>query len=103
MKKAIPDYKKIYTDILRKKFPNKAEKTNIILKKNELSSLDVITLNNLIFNENNKTNQKHRSYRKADILKILDYQRKNELNNQQLAIHFKLSRNTIAKWKKLFL
>lgn len=31
-----------------------------------------------------------------------DYQKNNNLNSSQLANHFKLSRNTMAKWKKMF-
>jgi hypothetical protein len=33
---------------------------------------------------------------------MLDYQKKNKLTNSQLAKHFKLSRNTVTKWKRLF-
>ncbi|HUH25918.1 MAG TPA: helix-turn-helix domain-containing protein [Flavobacterium sp.] len=47
-------------------------------------------------------NQKYRSYDKATIIEILNYQKKNGLNNTQLANHFKLSRNTVAKWERLF-
>ena len=53
--------------------------------------------------ETQAENQKHRSYSKSDILKILDYQKKNNLNNSQLANHFSLSRNTVAKWKRMFI
>lgn len=47
-------------------------------------------------------NQKYRSYDKATIIEILNYQKKNSLNNTQLSNHFKLSRNTVTKWKTLF-
>jgi len=103
----IPDYKLIYTDILIKKFPHKQERCKKLLEKNNLSVLNIIELNTIIFGKtNNQTendNQKYRSYRKSDILIILDYQKKHKLNNSQLASHFKLSRNTVAKWKKIFL
>ena len=46
---------------------------------------------------------KHRSYCKTTILKILDYQISHALNNTQLAQHFDVSRNTIAKWRRLFI
>ena len=98
-----PDYKRIYSDILLKKYPEKKEICTAFLEKQHLSAFDVIMLNEKIFGTNQSKNQKLRSYRKSDILKILDYQKKNNLNNSQLANHFKLSRNTIAKWKKLFL
>jgi DNA-binding transcriptional regulator YiaG len=49
----------------------------------------------------NTYNQKFRSYKIPDIQKILDYQNKYQLNNSQFANHFQLSRNTVAKWKKM--
>lgn len=106
IKIAIPDYKRIYSDLIAEKFPNR-EECKMILKKNILSELDVINLNNILFKDNNRDtvsfNQKHRSYSQETILEILDYQKKNKMNNIQLAAHFKLSRNTVAKWKKIFM
>lgn len=67
--------------------------------------IDVIEINKKIFGitiENEKFNQRHRSYTKAAIFEILLYQQKHQLNNKELALHFKLSRNTVTKWKKLF-
>ncbi|MBE4948459.1 helix-turn-helix domain-containing protein [Chryseobacterium culicis] len=101
-----PDYKKIYEDILVK-YPTKKEQCETILSKTVFSVKDVITINNIIFpkadQETQFANQRHRSYDKTSILEILDYQTKNKLNNSELARHFKLSRNTVAKWKKQFL
>ena len=34
---------------------------------------------------------------------MLKYQEKHHLNNSQLALYYKISRNSVAKWKKLFL
>lgn len=105
VKITIPDYKRIYSDLIEEKFPDKKE-CRVILNKEKLSELDIIKLNMILFNDNNKEtavfNQMHRSYNKKTILEILQYQRKNQLNNTQLANHFKLSRNTVAKWKKIF-
>lgn len=99
-----PDYKKIYSDLLSKKYPHKSEECSILLNKDDLSILDIINLNKKIFGNQDveiaKENQKHRSYNKETILQILEYQNKNRLNNTQLANHFHLSRNTVAKWKK---
>lgn len=107
MEKPSPDYKKIYFDILNKKYPHKKEECIILLEKSTLSAIDIIRLNEKIFGKPDREseifNQKHRSYSRSDILKILDYQKKNKLTNSQIAIHFKLSRNTLAKWKKIFL
>ncbi|KAB1229503.1 helix-turn-helix domain-containing protein [Chryseobacterium viscerum] len=100
-----PDYRRIYNDIIKEKYPEKKELCKSILEKKELSFLDIIKLNSLLFEEKNKersvANQRHKSYNISTIREILDYQRKNKLNNTQLAIHFKLSRNSIAKWNKL--
>ena len=101
-----PDYKTIYQDILQEHFPEKLPDCYSILNKNNLSAIDILKLNEKIFGSHRKNfeeNQKHRSYSPSDILQILEYQKENNLNNTQLATHFKLSRNTVAKWKKLFL
>ena len=101
-----PNYKRIYSDILNRKHPEKIEDCKTILEKSSLSVLDIIELNHRIFGIVDKStesfNQKHRSYSESDILQILDYQKRNHLNNSQLASYFKLSRNTIAKWRKMF-
>lgn len=106
MEKLIPDYKRIYNDIIVKEFPDKRNCCMRLLQKESLSVLDIIELNEKIFGSPDKetfaANQRHRSYKKTDILKMLDYQKKNQLNNTQLAIHFKLSRNTVTRWKKSF-
>lgn len=100
-----PDYIRIYTDIINKKKPDKKGECKNLLRKEELSVLDILELNRRIFGNLDKEiemiNQKFRSYQESDILQILDYQKKNNLNNIQLANHFKTSRNTIAKWKKM--
>ncbi len=102
-----PDYARIYSDILDLKFPHKKKICRPILRKERITVLDVIELNNKIFKSSDKNspgyNQKYRAYSKSDILFILDYQKKYRLNNSQLANHFKLSRNTVTKWKKIFL
>ncbi len=106
MEKSRPNYNRIYSDILKMKYPHKWEDCKTLLGKKELSVLDVIELNRKIFGSGSKydeeINQKHRSYNKSTIFAILDYQRINKLNNSQLARHFKLSRNTVTKWKKFF-
>lgn len=106
-KNTIPDYKIIYKDILNQKFPNKIEECLPLLCKRDLSAIDILNINHKIFGnshgEDKNISHKFRSYNKADILHILDYQKKHKLNNSQLSNHFKLSRNTITKWKKIFL
>lgn len=105
-KTILPNYHKIYSDIIRKKYPEKKSECNALLSKEKLTVLDIVELNDKIFGKANKLtnsfNQKRRSYNKSDILHILDYQKKHRLNNTQLANHFKLSRNSVAKWKTMF-
>lgn len=101
-----PDYKKIYHDMIMKKYPEKSDLLSSFLKKETLSDLDVLSLSNAVSGIQEREtvifNQMHRSYNHETIKEILKYQNNNKLNNTQLAIHFKLSRNTIAKWKKIF-
>lgn len=98
-----PNFKKIYHDIINDKFPEKKDSCAKLLNKKKLSALDVITINNILFTQSSETSQQYRSYKKSDILEILDFQKKFKLNNSEAAKHFKLSRNTVAKWRKIFL
>lgn len=102
-----PDYRRIYSDIINFKYPEKIKSCKTLLQKKNLSVLDILKLNQNIFGMVDKQtetfNQKHRSYDKAAIIEILQYQEKHQLNNTQLALHFKVSRNSVAKWKKLLL
>ena len=106
IQKITPDYVAIFTDIIKKKFPEKEEVFKYLMSKKELDTLEVLNVNKQIFGSKNITiktiHNKYNSYKKRDIFKILIYQRKYELNNSQLAKHFSLSRNTVAKWKKIF-
>lgn len=80
MEKLIPDYQRIYNDIIIKKFPDKITCCRQLLQKKNLSVVDILKLNEKIFGipdkENFAASQRHRSYRKADIYEILDYQKK---------------------------
>ncbi|MET3539164.1 transposase [Chryseobacterium limigenitum] len=96
-----PDYKKIFDDIIKLKYPDKKDICNKILAKDTLSILDVIIINDIIFGETTDS-QKFRCYDKKAIFEILEFQKKYSLNNSQLARRFKLSRNSITKWKKSF-
>ncbi|WP_312553773.1 helix-turn-helix domain-containing protein [Empedobacter brevis] len=102
MSKMEINYYQIYMDLITKKYPEKKEEILPLLKDKKLSALDVIKINKRLFGSSNNMNGKYRSYIESDIVKILDYQIKNKLNNTQLAKHFNLSRNTVSKWKKIF-
>ena len=97
-----PDYKRIYNDIIDEKFPHLREQCNAMLAKNEFSVLDVIEINQTLFGTS-EISHKYISYQRSDIMEILSFQKKNKLNNVQTALYFKLSRNTIAKWKKIYI
>ncbi len=102
-----PDYKQIYKDIIRQKYPTKLNDPEILNRLNKLdTALDVIEFNDFLFRTTSKEtkseNQKLRSYDKATVLKILKYQENYSLNNSEVARHFKMSRNTIALWKKRY-
>lgn len=98
-----PDYKLIYQDMISKKYPDKVLLCGSFFSKDSFSTLDILKINQFLFGASKDFDQKHRSYDKNSILEILDYQKKNQLNNSQLANHFKISRNTVIKWKKIFL
>ena len=107
MQNTVINYRQIFKDILEKLYPEKKNICKILLSKKHLYAIDILELNKKIFEnpdkETESQNQRHRSYSKSDILKILDYQKEHRLNNSQLANHFKLSRNSVTKWKKVFL
>lgn len=87
------------------KFPEKMTLCESILKKDDITFFDIIQINKLLFESPKKKtdifNQMHRSYDEETILKILNYQKENKLTNTQVAYHFRLSRNSVAKWKKI--
>lgn len=101
-----PNYKLIFSDLIQKKHPSKLKDFETYLRKDTLSALDVIQVNELLTSKGCKNtkhfNQQLRSFNEKEIIEILKYQKRNHLNNVQLAQKFKLSRNTVSKWKKLF-
>lgn len=98
--KMTPNYQLIYFDLVNAKFPHKKDKCKMLLNKKEITGLDIIILNKILFGKNDRTNQRLRSYSRTDILEILNYQIKYQLNNTQLSAHFGVSKNSITKWKR---
>lgn len=96
-----PNYRQIFTDILKMKYPEKKKHCDDILKKQKLSVLDILELNTIIFGYKSES-QKFKSYDEKAIKEILNHQLKCKLSNTQLADMYKLSRNTITAWKKKF-
>ncbi|WP_265131064.1 helix-turn-helix domain-containing protein [Chryseobacterium oranimense] len=100
-----PNYTKIYQDIIFDRFPEKITDPQITKLISDLKTAeDVIVFNEILFEkeENSSENQQLRSYDKKTIEKILKYQKKYNLSNSHISLEYKVSRNTIAKWKKIF-
>lgn len=96
-----PNYQKIYSDLLKFKGLEK-EITIPQLDK----SIDIIKFNNLISKrvgeQKSYITQQSKSYDEESIIELLRYQKEYDLNNTQLANEYSLSRNTVAKWKKIY-
>lgn len=101
-----PNFHKIYSDLISRKYPENKEAYEILMNKEVLTNIDVINIDRIITGsmekENVVFNQQHRSYDLNTIEYILSYQKVHRINNSKLAEHFNLSRNTVAKWIKLF-
>jgi len=101
-----PNYSRIYRDLIEKKFPEKLHEYKVMLSNDNLTFFEIVRLNELLFGKKNKEQefqeQRYKAYDKQTILKIIRYQRQNKLNDQEIAVSFKLSRNTIRGWKKVF-
>lgn len=101
-----PNYAYIYRDLIRMRYPHYYKEFKPLLEKDELTYFDIEHINNKLFKENlhlKKHNQRYKAYDKDTILKMLHYGKLNNLNNTELAKHFNLSRNTVTKWKKMFI
>jgi len=100
-----PDFGKIFREMAEKKNILKNQQ-GCIAEQKEWNSLDVIKINEELFAKDNKENlrfnQKHRAYDESSIKELLEYQQKHKLNNTEMMSLFKISRNTIARWKRIF-
>ncbi|MFY7815218.1 MAG: helix-turn-helix domain-containing protein [Chryseobacterium taeanense] len=104
--KHTPNYRKIYEDMIAKKYPDKAEACRNILNKKTLRTIDIMMLNNIIVGFDKydiEKNQRLKSYDKDTAFEILQHQKKHNLNDTQTAKHFNISRNTLGSWKKKFM
>lgn len=101
-----PNYTKIYQDMLKEKDPEKLNDPKIqnLLKKLKTTE-DILNFNDLVFKsskESLRNNQKLKTYDKKTMLKLLQYQQKHGLSTNYMSKKYKISRTTIAKWKKTF-
>lgn len=96
-----PNYQKIYQDLLKFKGIDGAISVPKLNK-----SIEIIKFNNLIAQKqilkDSHITQQSKSYDEDSILEMLRYQKKCNINNTQLALEFKLSRNTVARWRKVY-
>jgi len=103
--KVKPNYSKIYHDLLQAEHPEKLKDEKVLeLLKNLNTSDEVIKFNEKIFKqskESQENNQKLRTYDKETMLKILMYQKQHGFSTNYISKKYKISRTTIAKWKKI--
>ncbi len=86
------------------KYPEKAYRCEHFLKKKELTTLDIISLNIILCTrDSQQVNQKLKSYDRSAIFEILSYQKQHALTNMATARYFKISRTTLQKWKRIFI
>jgi hypothetical protein len=106
MMRKTPNYKKIYHDIILKICPEREMEFKYFLDKESLLSWDIVRLDNLIFNNKDQDsfifNQRHRSYDNETILYIIKYQKDHNINNSLTSKYFRISRNTLYRWKKIY-
>ncbi len=100
-----PNYSKIYHDLLKEQYPEKLKDSKVKeLLKSLNTSDEVIKFNDKIFKqskESQENNQKLRTYDKETMLKILNYQKQHGFSSNYISKQYKISRTTIAKWKKI--
>lgn len=93
-----PYYQKLYADMIRDKYPEKASCCAKFFKKDTWIALDIININKILFGES-ELDKQHRAYDEQSIMYILQYQYDNSLYNYEVAQEFGISRNTLTKWK----
>jgi len=102
---AKPDFGRIFREIAQKKKHSESVIGHIV-NIEEWNSLNVIKVSEKIGEKprgkNLKLNRKHRAYDEQSVKEILNYQKINNLNNSEMMRLFNISRNSIAKWKKMF-
>ncbi|MCW3159994.1 helix-turn-helix domain-containing protein [Chryseobacterium oryctis] len=101
-----PNYNKIYQDMLRLEHPDKLKDPKILKMLKKLDTTEeVLKFNDKIFKrskESERNNQKLKTYDKKTMLKLLEYQQKHGFSTSYMSKKYKISRTTIAKWKKTF-
>jgi len=101
----MPDYQKIYWDMILKQSPDRITEFSSFFEKKKICVLDVLKINNTLFSNSDREtkmlNSRLVSYDETAIFEILEYQKKYNLSNAKIGEEFNVSRNTIAKWKRV--
>lgn len=101
-----PNYTKIYEDMLKQDYPDKLKDPKIVTLLKKLNTTeDVLKFNDKLFEqsrESQQNNQKLKTYDKKTMIKLLQYQKKHEFSTSYMSRKYKISRTTLAKWKKMF-
>ena len=108
------DYKRLYLDYIDANDtlsnPVKKDLKSIIEgQQNDDLSYRVLMQINTVIRENVNTvrenmvgYKQYNAYDKEFIRYVLSYQKRNNLTNKDISLKFRMSRNTVAKWKRLF-
>lgn len=92
--------------MLKAEHPEKLENPKIQKLLNGLKTTeDILNFNDLIFEQSKESirnNQQLKTYDKKTILKLLQYQKKHDFSTSYMSRQYKISRTTIAKWRKIF-
>ena len=103
-------YQNIYLDLIHSLTSIDPKTLNILKDKVKMmeSYQDILEINNLIRREMGVSHsllieeQNLKAYDETLIQKILNEQERDMLSNRRTAMKYKMSRNTLAKWKRIF-
>lgn len=101
------DYKSIFINLIKDKFPEKLRNPNILWKLEHLdSTISVLDLNKELFQKEEivytRIDSRLRSYTEEEIIRILKYQKKYKITNIDLVRKYGISRTTLSTWRKRF-
>lgn len=99
-----PNYTRIYLDLIKYKNKEQTVSKALIDKINNIRIVkDILDIEKELFkNEDLEYNQKLKCYDESTVKVLLDHQKANNLTNVEIGNKYKISRNTIAKWKKIY-
>lgn len=112
-KKSYINYKRLYLDFINgTSFIEPQTKRKLVSIINHysgnfngvknLKKLNMLIEKHYVISLNQKHRQSLNTYDMDFINYVLSYQKEYNLSNNQISLEFKLSRNTIGKWRRLF-